>query len=217
MKNFTSRALPTATPEHDKNDLPQDGGLAEHQLTIGPAPVPKPKPTIAQLRDAMGVFGIHGTCRCIGYELLSFWQPAGTVFPSVATLAKGLGLKPRLVRYHLAHLERVGLWVRHLRSGTTNTYELVLPGGVRQPSAGGSGNPVPGEVTKKVSTTPLPPLRGVKRQRRRFPSTHERDLEIQRLRSERIRAERGEYANHATAGRGSVQCERRRTTWKNTS
>ena len=152
--------LPTATPEHDKNDLPQDGGLAEHQLTIGPAPVPKPKPTIAQLRDAMSVFGIHGTCRCIGYELLSFWQPAGTVFPSVATLAKGLGLKPRLVRYHLAHLERVGLWVRHLRSGTTNTYELVLPGGVRQPSAGRSNqkseyNPPTPPVTLSASTGEL--------------------------------------------------------------
>ena len=99
----------------------------------------------------MDAFNIRGMCRAVAYELLRYWKPGGTVFPSLATLAESLGLKPRMVRYHLANLERVGLWKRHGRNGTTNTYELILPGG-RQPIAGGGGNPLPVEVTKEVTT-----------------------------------------------------------------
>ena len=121
------------------------------QLGLGPVPVTRPKPTIALLAQALDAFRIRGMCRAVAYELLRYWKPGGTVFPSLATLAESLGLKPRMVRYHLAHLERVGLWVRHGRIGTTNTYELVLPGG-RQPIAGGGGNPLPVEVTKEATT-----------------------------------------------------------------
>ena len=136
MNNSTAIAIATETPKHDKNDTPQDVVVASHQLTTGPFPVPRQKPTISLLRAACDAFHIKGGARLLAFELLSYWSPNGTVFPSVATLAAGMGLKTRMVRYHLAHLERVGLWVRHDRSGTTNTYELRLPGGV-QPIAGG--------------------------------------------------------------------------------
>ena len=149
--NSTAIAIATVTPRHDKNDTPQDVGAASNQLTLGPAPVPRQKPTISLLRAACDAFHIKGGARLLAFELLSYWSPNGTVFPSLATLAEGVGLKPRMVRYHLARLERVGLWVRHDRTGTTNTYELRLPGG-RQPIAGGGGNPLPVEVTKEVTT-----------------------------------------------------------------
>ena len=138
----TSVALATATPQ---------------QLTVGPAPVPRQKPTIAMLAEAMDAFAIRGMCRCIAYELLRYWQPGGTVFPSLTTLAESLGLKPRMARYHLAHLERVGLWKRHERHGTTNIYELMLPRAStkcrppRQPIAAPPGNPLPVEVTNEVT------------------------------------------------------------------
>ena len=98
------------------------------QLTFGPAEAVKSKPTIARLRDACDAFHLKGTVRLLAFELLSYWQPGGAVFPSIATLADGLGLKRRMVQYHLARLERVGLWVRHGQTGTTNTYALQLPG-----------------------------------------------------------------------------------------
>ena len=142
--NSTAIAIATAPARLDKNDAP-------HQLTLGPAPVPRQKPTISLLRAACDAFHVKGGARLLAFELLSYWSPNGTVFPSLATLAEGVGLKPRMVRYHLARLERVGLWVRHDRTGTTNTYELRLPGGV-QPIAGGGGNPLPVEVTKEVTT-----------------------------------------------------------------
>ena len=81
------------------------------------------------------------------------------MFPSIATLADGLGLKARMVQYHLARLERVGLWVRHGRTGTTNTYALQLPGlavaggGGVQWVAGGGCNGLHPEVTNEVTNT----------------------------------------------------------------
>ena len=98
------------------------------QLGFGPVPAIKPKPTIAQLRDAMNAFNIRGTCRLVAFELLSYWQPGGQVFPKVQTLADGMGLSVRVVRRHVARLDRLGLWVRIAREGYTNLYELRLPG-----------------------------------------------------------------------------------------
>ena len=126
-----------AKSSHPAN--PQDVGAARSpghsirdrslkQLTFGPAEAVKSKPTIARLRDACDAFHLKGTVRLLAFELLSYWQPGGAVFPSIATLADGLGLKRRMVQYHLARLERVGLWVRHGQTGTTNTYALQLPG-----------------------------------------------------------------------------------------
>ena len=100
------------TPKLDKNVTPQGVGPAEHQLTIGPAPVTKPKPTIAQLRHALDAFNIRGTCRLVAYELLSYWKPGGQVFPLVKTIAVGLGKSERVVQRQLDRLERVGIWVR---------------------------------------------------------------------------------------------------------
>ena len=73
-------------------------------------------------------FHIGGVCRAVAYELLTYWSPGGDVFPSVKTLADDMGLKRRVVRHHIAHLERVGLWVRIGRKGQTNLYGLHLPG-----------------------------------------------------------------------------------------
>ena len=61
------------------------------QLTFGPSEAVKQKPTIARLRDAMNDFNIRGTRRLVAYELLTYWQPGGDVFPSVQTIADGSG------------------------------------------------------------------------------------------------------------------------------
>ena len=98
------------------------------QLTFGPSEAVKQKPTIARLRDALDDFNIRGTRRLVAYELLTYWQPGGTVFPSIATLADGLGLKARRAQHHLAGLHRTGLWIRLERTGQTNIYDLRLPG-----------------------------------------------------------------------------------------
>ena len=90
-------------------------------------PAPKPRPTLARLREAMTALGVHGTCRLVGFELASYWRPGGLVFPAVRTLADGLGVEPRTVQTHLVRLERIGLWVRIGRSGQTNLYEMRLP------------------------------------------------------------------------------------------
>ena len=102
-------------PDHGQ---PQDVGTARpagyqhQQLTFGPAEAVKSKPTIARLRDAMDAFNIRGTCRLVAYELLTYWEPGGQVFPLVKTLAAGLGKSERVVQRQLDRLERVGLWVR---------------------------------------------------------------------------------------------------------
>lgn len=110
--NSTSLATANGTPNQDKNGRPQGVGAASHQLTLGPAPVPKQKPTIAQLRNAMDAFNIRGTCRLVAYELLSYWEPGGQVFPLVKTIAAGIGKSERVVQRQLDRLERIGLWVR---------------------------------------------------------------------------------------------------------
>ena len=119
----TARTLATPTPDIERTGDAQ-------QLAFGPVPAPKPRPTGAQLREAMTALHVHGTACALAFELLSYWQPGGMVFPSVRTLAVGLGVEPRTVRTHLARLERIGLWVRVCRKGRTNLYELRLPGPV---------------------------------------------------------------------------------------
>ena len=127
------------------------------QLGFGPTPAPKPRPTIALLREALTALHMHGTARALAFELLSYWQPGGAVFPSLRTLSVGLGIDPRTVRAHLARLERVGLWVRVGRRGRTNLYTLRLPG--PEPRIVGSpppGSQDPPEVTKEVDVQPPP-------------------------------------------------------------
>ena len=97
-------------------------------LPTGPTGLPKQRPALAQLREALTAFHIGGVCRAVAYELLTYWSPGGDVFPSVKTLADSMGLETRTVRRHLARLERVGLWVRIGRKGQTNFYGLHLPG-----------------------------------------------------------------------------------------
>ena len=147
------------------------------QLTFGPSEAVKSKPTIARLRDAMDAFNIRGTCRLVAYELLTYWQPGGDVFPSVQTIADGLGLTPRVVQRHLARLERKGLWVRIARVNSTNLYELKLPGRVTVATGGGERSVTPGvnvaspisnqrEVTSTANTAAavVPPTNGQQQQ-----------------------------------------------------
>ena len=98
------------------------------QLPTGPIGLPKQRPALAQLREAMTALRIGRLCRAVSYELFTYWSPGGSVFPSVKAMADGLGLKRRAVRQHLAHLDRVGLWVRIGREDETNLYVLHLPG-----------------------------------------------------------------------------------------
>ena len=154
------------------------------QLTFGPSEAVKQKPTIARLRDAMNDFNIRGTRRLVAYELLTYWQPGGDVFPSVQTIADGLGLTPRVVQRHLARLERKGLWVRIARVNSTNLYELKLPGRVTVATGGGERSVTPGvnvaspisnqlEVTSTkgpdVAATEAPPPNDARQRKQQQP------------------------------------------------
>ena len=177
---MNSTALPRAneTTKYDENATPQDVGVESQQLAMGPVLAPKQKPTIAKFRDACDAFNIRGTCRLLGYELLTYWRPGGAVFPSVATLAAGLGLSPRTVQRHMARLERLGLWLRLARVGSTNLYELRLPGPVTVVSGGGDTHVTPRvtptsprskqrEVTTKVQAAAVLPASDKQQQQRR--------------------------------------------------
>ena len=110
--------------QHDTipKTIPQPG------LPTGLVGLPKQRPALARLREAMTALHIGRLCRAVSYELFTYWSPSGSVFPSVKALADGMGLKRRAVRHHIAHLERVGLWVRIGREDETNLYVLHLPG-----------------------------------------------------------------------------------------
>ena len=119
-----------------QNSLPHDAttpsSAQQPGLPTGPTALPKQRPALAQLRVAMTDLHIGRLCRAVSYELFTYWSPSGNVFPSVKALADGMGLKRRAVRHHLAHLERVGLWVRIGREDETNLYVLHLPGEVQE-------------------------------------------------------------------------------------
>ena len=132
------------------------------QRAFGPVSASKPQPTLARLRDVLTDLKVHGTCRHVAYELLTYWEPGGTVFPSVKTLAEGIGVDRRIVRRHVARLERIGLWVRVCRQGHSNRYELQLPGSEVKPkrpllspdpTIPPPGSQDPPEVTKEVTST----------------------------------------------------------------
>ena len=122
-------------------------------LPTGPTGLPKQRPALAQLREALTALHIGGLCRTVAYELLTYWSPGGDVFPSVKTLADDMGLKPRVVRHHIARLERVGLWVRIGRKGQTNLYALHLPGEAQE----GFVQPRPRHTRAAPPGTHVPP------------------------------------------------------------
>ena len=119
MPNSSTSLQQDATPPSN----PQQAGLP-----TGPTGLPKQRPALAQLREAMTALHIGRLCRAVSYELFTYWSPGGNVFPSVKVMADAMGLKRRAVRHHIAHLERVGLWVRIGREDETNIYVLHLPG-----------------------------------------------------------------------------------------
>ena len=139
------------------NETPKIKCTADaQQLGLGPVPVKRQRPTIAQLREAMDTFRIRGMCRTVAYELLSYWTPTGITYPAVGTMADGIGVKPRTIKTHLARLERVGLWVRIPRTGQTNVYDLRFPGPVRadEPVAGGGDRGItPGMIPRSPKVT----------------------------------------------------------------
>ena len=149
-----------AHPDNLAADRPADPRAS--QLTLGPVSASKPRPTLARLRDVLTDLGVHGICRLVAFELLTYWEPGGIVFPSVKTLAEGIGVDPRIVRRHVARLERIGLWVRVGRNGRSNRYELQLPGSevkpkrpllTTDPTIPPPGSYDPPEVTKEVTST----------------------------------------------------------------
>ena len=157
-------AKPTQTQQAHPHNLAADRPADQRasQLTLGPVSASKPQPTLARLRDVLTTLKVHGTCRHVAYELLTYWQPGGTVFPSVKLLADGIGVDRRSVRRHVARLERIGLWVRVGRNGQSNRYELQLPGSEVKPKrpllspdpgVRGGGHQDPPEVTSEVTNT----------------------------------------------------------------
>ena len=149
-----------AHPDNLAADRPADPRAS--QLTLGPVSASKPRPTLARLRDVLTDLRVHGICRLVAFELLTYWEPGGIVFPSVKTLAEGIGVDPRIVRRHVARLERIGLWVRVGRNGQSNRYELQLPGSevkpkrpllTPDPTIPPPGSYDPPEVTKEVTIT----------------------------------------------------------------
>ena len=133
---------PSSSPKSQQQNLP-----------TGPIGVIKQRPAIAQLREAMNALHINKLCRAVSFELFTYWSPNGEVFPSVKTMAGGMGLKPRSVRRHIANLERLGLWVRIGREDETNIYILHLPGEGKE----GFVKPSPQTVVPPPPDSGVPP------------------------------------------------------------
>ena len=136
------RATPAILPEsfHPANPTMLGRRVADYQhqqLTFGPSEAVKSKPTIARLRDAMARVQYPGHVSPCRYELLTYWQPGGDVFPKRSDHRGRARAHPRVVQRHLARLERKGLWVRIARVNSTNLYELKLPGRVTVATGGG--------------------------------------------------------------------------------
>ena len=155
--NRTLNTSVRKTPEIQRTGDP-------HQLTIGPVPARKPRPTIALLREALNAFNVRGTCRLVAFEVFTYWKPGGSVFLLMKTISEGIGIEPRIARRHLARLERIGIWVRVARKGQSNTYELRLPGGevktkcpllTPDRTIRGGGSYDPPEVTTQVDGSEL--------------------------------------------------------------
>ena len=77
-----------ASLHHDTTDpsIPH-----QQPLPTGPIGLTKQRPALAQLREAMTALHIGRTSRAVSYELMTYWSPGGTVFPSVKVLADGMG------------------------------------------------------------------------------------------------------------------------------
>ena len=157
-------AKPTQTQQAHPDNLAEDrpADPRASQLTLGPVSASKLRPTLARLRDVLTDLRVHGICRLVAFELLTYWEPGGTVFPSVTRLAEGIGVDPRIVRRHVARLERIGLWVRVGRPGHSNRYDFRLPGDedkskcpllTPDPTIPPPGSYDPPEVTKEVTST----------------------------------------------------------------
>ena len=116
--NITSLALVNET--HKINRV----GAAQG-LPIGSVLVPKQRPAICDWADRLYEFGVDAACQGVALQLASYANKHGGCFPSVATLAKRVGLAERQCRRHLKTLARKGLIETRRRGrGHTNTYRL---------------------------------------------------------------------------------------------
>ena len=163
------------------------------QRAFGPVSASKPQPTLARLRDVLTDLKVHGTCRHVAYELLTYWEPGGTVFPSVKTLAEGIGVDRRIVRRHVARLERIGLQVRrgvrYLReSATMEVRQRVRPCEASyvfvQPVGSGVGS-VGSDVRSDVGSDVRSDVRSHTEPRTEPQKNHERSSSRARERCER--------------------------------
>ena len=152
-----------SSPSLAATETPKIKRTAEpKQLGLGPTPVTRPKPTISQLAAVMDAFNIRGTARLVSYELLSFWEPGGRVFPKVKTIAGRVGKSERVVQRQLEHLERVGVWVRcgpapiGVKGKQPSLYEMRLPqsSGVTPASPHGVTPASPRSNQKEVDVQP---------------------------------------------------------------
>ena len=146
--NRTRIVSPQTSPKIQRTGEPQ-------QLTTGPVPARKPRPQIALLREALDAFGVHGMCRLVAFEVFTYWEPGGSVFLLMKTISEGVGINRRIVRSHLARLERIGIWTRGARKGQSNIYKFQLPGSVGKTEVStsecGSYDPPPRIVGSSIS------------------------------------------------------------------
>ena len=107
---------------------PPEPPTRSKQGTFGPVEASKQQPTIARLRDVLTALKVHGTCRHVAYELLTYWKPGGIVSRREKTAA-GIGVDPRSVRRHVARLERVGAVGSRGSAGALKPLRLTVAGG----------------------------------------------------------------------------------------
>ena len=116
--NLTTAALAHSSTNHDKN-------VAPLQLTTGPSPVPRQRPAICEWADRLADAGVDAACQGVALQLASYANKHGGCFPTVAKLAKRVGLAERQCRRHLNTLARKGLIeIRRRALGHRNAYKL---------------------------------------------------------------------------------------------
>ena len=64
----------SASIEHDATP---SSILQQPGLPTGPTALPKQRPALAQLREAMTALHIGRLCRAVSYELFTYWSPSG--------------------------------------------------------------------------------------------------------------------------------------------
>jgi DNA-binding transcriptional ArsR family regulator len=82
---------------------------------------------ILEKQDALGLDAID--MNIIAHLSIYWWKKANLPHPSVATIAKAIGVEPRTVQKHIKRMEELGFMTRHERRQTgqgskTNLYSF---------------------------------------------------------------------------------------------